>query len=212
MALLPTGFVVGTNGVHNASPTEQIGGAAMGITSATTITTGSPLTSTLPIYDNVYKGGNRRVLAIAASGGNHAYSAQKALSSGTFAYDASGYIIRSYSTQINGTASTLMSNMGNAGYRLRRSLVQKSRGIGYATAFRAGYFRFTKISGQRTNWSTAPTALSATFKSTTSNSTDSDDQALYVTYRSVPGELTYMIGSTIASEAPKQDNYKAKNA
>lgn len=208
MALLPTGYVVGTNGVYNVSPTEQIGGAAFGITDATTVTAGKPLTYVMPIKDNVGKIGNGRSLPIALSGVNHVYATQKTVSAGTFAYETYSPVIRTVSTTLNGIANTALLINGNSGSRLRRSLVQKSRGIGYGTAFRAGYFRFTKIAGQRNNWSVAPSALNATFKSTTSNSTDSDDQALYVTYRSIPGELVYMHGSL----DPKQDDYKAKTA
>lgn len=210
MALLPSGYVVGTNGVHNASPTEKIGGTIFGTTDATSIAAGSPVTYRMPIKDQSGKFGNGRSYPIVTSGAGHVYNAIRSLPGGTFAYETYEPMIRMSSTKVNGTASTKMSIMGNADTRLRRGLKQKDLGIGYGTAFRAGYFSFTKISGQRSNWSTAPSALSNTFKSTTNNGVDSDDQGMYVTYRAVPGELVYALGSAITSISPKLDDYKAK--
>ena len=196
MALLPTGYVISCRGT-GVAPLEQIGGAAMGITDATTVTTGSPFTSTLPIRDAITTGAmiSRRSRAIAASGLNHAYSAQRAMTSGTFAYDPNAFIIQRYSTTINGIASNAMLFTDGDSYRLRRALRQKSWGYKYSTAIRAGYFSFTKISGKRTNWTTNPSALNDTFRSTTNNAVASDDQGMFVTYRSIPGELVYLSGS-----------------
>jgi hypothetical protein len=116
-------------------------------------------------------------------------------------------MLMGYTTMINGLANTKLKIVGGDGFRQRRAIKLKDRGAKYGTAFRAGYFNFTGVTAQRTNWSTAPTALTNMFTSTTSNSTDADDQAQYVTWRTEPGELTYMGASGVK---PYTDNYKAK--
>ena len=50
MALLPTGYVVSCRGT-GVAPLEQIGAVALGITDATTVTTGNPYTQTLNYKD-----------------------------------------------------------------------------------------------------------------------------------------------------------------
>lgn len=206
MAMLPSGYVVGTRGVHT-TPVEQIGAVALGITDATTVTTGNPYTQTLSIKDAVTNStmSTRRSRAIEASGTYHTYSAQKALAAGTFAYDPNAFLIHGYSTTINGIANTSIQITGADSFRQRTALKQKSWGYKYSTAIRAGYFSFTKISGKRTNWTTAPSALNDTFRSTTNNAVASSDEAQFVTFRSVPGELTYMDGSA----NPITDEYPA---
>jgi hypothetical protein len=147
----------------------------------------------------------RRSVPVALSGTFHTYSAQKALSAGTFAYDPNAFLIQGYSTTINGIANNALLFTDGDQFRLRRALIQKSWGYKYSTAIRAGYFSFTKIAGKRTNWSTAPSSLNDTFRSTTNNGNASSDEAQYVTFRSVPGELTYMDGS----RNPITDEYPA---
>jgi hypothetical protein len=211
MAMLPSGFIVSTTGVYTNYPTEKIGGVAAGVTSATTVTAGQPLTSVMPLSSILPTSivSTRRSRVIAASGTAHAYSAAKAttISSGTFAYDQDEFMIMGVTDTINGLANTKIKMVGGDGFRQRRAIKLKDRGAGHGTAFRAGYFNFTGVTAQRTNWSTAPSALTNTFKSTTSNSTDADDHAQYVTWRTEPGELTYMGASGVV---PFTDNYKAK--
>lgn len=205
MAVLPTGYVIGTRGV--TIPVEQIGAVALGITDASTVTTGNPYTQTLSIKDSITTSvvSTRRSRPIEASGTYHTYSAQKALSAGTFAYNPNAFLISGYSTTINGIANTSLQITGDDGFRQRTALKQKSWGYKYSTAIRAGYFSFTKISGKRTNWTTNPSSLNDTFRSTTNNAVASSDEALYVTFRSVPGELTYMDGGL----HPFTDEYAA---
>jgi hypothetical protein len=206
MALLPSGYVVGTRGTHT-TPTEQIGAVALGITDATTVTTGNPYTQTLSIKDAVTNSAmsTRRSLPKALSGGSHTYSAQKAYTAGTFAYEPNAALIQGYSTTVNGVANNALLFTDGDSYRRRTALKQKSWGYKYSTAIRAGYFSFTKISGKRTNWTTDPSSLNETFRSTTNNAVDSSDEAQFVTFRSVPGELTYMDGS----RHPITDEYPA---
>ncbi len=207
MAVLPSGYNVGTTGTHTGTPVQKVGGVAIGITNATTVTTGSPFTLTMPVMSvlTTTKLSERRSVPKALSGTAHTYSAQKALTSGTFAYDPNAFLIRGYSTTVNGIANTSLLINGNEQFRQRRALKLKSFGAKTSTAWLAGYFSFTGVVNQRTNWTTAPSALNDTFKSTTNNGTNADDQAQYVTYRSVPGELVYLQGSTV----PFQDDYKA---
>lgn len=207
MALLPSGYAVGTTGNSITSPTEQLGGVMIGITTATAVTTGNPVTQTFNVRDTA-ETPNRRVVPVAASGAAHAFSTQKAYTSGTFAYNQSEFLIRTHADTINGVASNVLLINGNESGRLRRSLKQNAWGAKTSTAWRAGYFSFLRIAGQRTNWTTAPTANNATFKSTTNNGTDSSDEAIYVTFRSVPGELTYMRGEA----HPFTDEYAAVTA
>ena len=207
MALLPTGYVVSCRGT-GVAPLEQLGGCAMMITDATTVTSGSPYTQTLNLKDSVTNSlvSTRRSRPIEASGTFHTYSAQKAYTAGTFAYTPSaGFLIQGYSTSINGVANNALLFTDGDSYRLRTALIQKSWGYKYSTAIRAGYFSFTKISGKRTNWTTAPSSLNETFRSTTNNAVASSDEAQFVTFRSVPGELTYMDGS----RHPITDEYPA---
>lgn len=206
MALLPTGYVVSCRGT-GVAPLEQLGGCAMMITDATTVTSGSPYTQTLNLKDSVTNStmSTRRNRVIEASGTYHAYSAQKALTAGTFAYEPNAFLIYGYSTTVNGIANTSLLITGADSYRQRTALKQKSWGYKYSTAIRAGYFSFTKISGKRTNWTTAPSSLNETFRSTTNNAVASSDEAQFVTFRSVPGELTYMDGS----RHPITDEYPA---
>jgi len=206
MALLPTGYVVSCRGT-GVAPLEQIGGVAMGITDATTVTTGSPFTQTFSVKDAITSStmSTRRNRVAEASGTYHTYSAQKALSAGTFAYNQDAFLIHGYSTTINGISNNSLLFTGGDSYRQRTALKQKSWGYKYSTAIRAGYFSFTKIAGKRTNWTTAPSSLNDTFRSTTNNAVASSDEAQFVTFRSVPGELTYMDGS----RNPITDEYPA---
>lgn len=205
MAILPTGFVVGTKGVYNVVPTEEIGATILGITSATSTGGKLPVTQTFQFNSAIHQNRLNFSVPVAVSGTLHTYSAQKAYSSGTFAYKQRAFMINGYTTAINGVANTSLAIPGAEFIKNRRALRQKSWGYKYSTAIRNRYFSFTKISGQRTNWSTAPSSLNETFRSTTNNAVDSDDQAMYVTFRSIPGELTYMQGG----KNPFSDDYKA---
>lgn len=209
MAMLPSGYVVSTTGVYTNYPTEKVnGGTALGLTNSTSITT-SPMTRIFPVYTAASDGiPNRRNLPVEASGTNHAYNAAKTRSAGTFAYDGSGILIRTVSTTINGAANTALQINGNEQFRDRRRLRQKAWGAKTTTAWRAGYFRWTRNNGSsnpRSAWSTTPTALNENFVLPTNNASNSDDQGQYSTFRSIPGELVYLQGALL----PYQDDYKA---
>jgi hypothetical protein len=204
MAMLPTGIVISTTGT--VAPTEKIGGVALGLTSTTVTTTKSPITKILTIRDTAMDGAAvRSSVMVELSGTGHTYSTTKALTSGVFAYKQipSQFLARGMATMINGSANNSLRIVGNEQNRVRRNIATKSVGAQTNTAFRSGYFRHTGISGQRTNWSTAPSTNKVTYQNGVGGSID--DQAIYVTYKSIPGEFVYMDGSL----TPKQDNYKS---
>jgi hypothetical protein len=201
--ILPTGYNIGTQSI--SVPTDKDGGVAVGITAATSVSAGQPLTQTRPFskLGTESLAYTRRSEPVAISGG--AMDVQKAYAAGTFAYDQVAFLMRTYSSTVNGVANTTLLYNGNEQHRQRRYLKQKDMGASLLAAHRAGYWQPLGIANQRSNWSTSPTALSNTFTSTTNNAVDSDDQGIYVTFRSIPGELVYMEGSL----TPKQDDYKA---
>lgn len=208
MALLPSGYVFGTTG-DSATPTEKPdGGTIVGITSATDTTNG-PITQTFPFYENALGGREKRSVPKAVSGEAHAFSAQKAYSAGTFAYDPtnSQFTIRTVADKINNVSNTTLLIPGNAAFRTHRHVSNKSKGAKTSTAYRAGYWNALGVSEQRTNWTTAPSSNNVNYVLPTNNGSNADDQAIYVTYKSVPGELAYMYGAI----DPLQDEYPARN-
>ena len=194
MALLPNTIIYGATG-NSSSPTEKLdGGTVVGITSASDTTNG-PITQTFPLTSNAIDGDVRQVLVLEASGAAHAYSAQKAFADGTFAYVQDQFMIRTVATKINNVASTLLSINGEAANRPHTLISNKSKGAKTSTAHRSGYWRGVGISGQRTNWSSAPATNNVSYVLPTDNSNPAVDQGQFVTYRSVPGELAYMYGA-----------------
>ncbi|MCW4040566.1 MAG: hypothetical protein NWE83_07420 [Candidatus Bathyarchaeota archaeon] len=205
MALLPNTIIYGTTG-NNSAPTEKPdGGTVIGITSASDTTNG-PITQTFNLTDNAIDGETRRVVVLEASGTAHAYSAQRADTGGTFAYEQDQFIIRNVTTEINGQSNTVLQINGIPRDRPKTLISNSAKGALLSTAHRLGYWQGVGISAQRTNWSTAPSTGSITFKLPTNNATDADDQGQFVTYKSVPGELAYMYGAI----DPLQDEYKAR--
>jgi len=205
MALLPNTIIYGTTS-NSSSPTEKRdGGTIVGITSASDTTNG-PATQTFPLTSNAIDGETRRVVVIEASGAAHSYSATKAYSGGTFAYDQVQFMIRTVATKINNVSSTLLSINGLPANRPHTLVSNKSKGAKTSTAHRAGYWRPVGISGQRTNWSVAPLSNNVSYVLPTNNGSNASDQGQFVTYRSVPGELAYMYGAIDAKLA----DYPAK--
>lgn len=205
MALLPNTKIYGTTG-NNSSPTEKVGGGVVvGITSATTVTNGSPLTQTFPITQNSIAVNADAGFVVSATGDGHAYNAQIINNAGTFNYKQSQFMIRGVANKINNITNLSIFNNGNEGNIVRRAITLQQKGAKTVSAMVAGYWNPLGISGQRTNWSTAPVSASGTYFLPTDNTTAADDQAIFVTYRTVPGELVYMYGAI----DPLQDEYKA---
>lgn len=202
MALLPSGYIYSTKNNHGAAY-EVLGGVAIGISSATA-TGVNLMTSRRVVKDLAVKHG--RVKPVRSSG-NSAFNAIGTLGyggGGTFAYEATDYMVMRLATTLNGSASTVL-KFASAAPRARRYLRQKAWGAQTSSSFRAGRFNWNGITGQRHPWSVYPSGNNATFKSTTNNGTNSDDQAIFVTYMSVPGELVYMEGKA----NPTTDEYHA---
>ena len=195
MALLPSGYIVATTGNSNTPVEKANGGTIVGITSATTTTAGSPVTRTFPLTNNAIDGRVKRVVVIAASGQAHSYSAQKALAAGTFAYDQNQFMIRTVATRINNIASTLLSINGLPFNRPKNLVTNKSKGAQTSSAYRSGYWNGFGITNQRSNWSTPPASNNVNYVLPTNNASNAADQAQFVTYKSVPGELVYMYGA-----------------
>lgn len=194
MALLPNTIIYGSTG-NNSSPTELIAGVAIGVTSATSTGSSNFMSRAFTVKENAVEGvPGRRNLPVAASGAGHAFSTQVAVVGGNFAYDQVQFMIRGVATSINGSANNAIRFNGNEQHRGTTLVSNKSHGAKTATAMRAGYFNMLGISQQRTNWSTAPATANANYFLPTNNGSAATDQAVYVTYRSVPGELTYMYG------------------
>lgn len=205
MALLPNTIVYGTTG-NNSSPMEKKnGGVVVGITS-TTDTTNGPIKLAFPLTSNAIDGAFRRNRVVEASGVAHAFSTKKCVTAGSFAYNQTQYMVIGVATGINGIANTALRFAGSVD-RPHRNISLKSKGAKTSTAIRAGYFRYMKISGQRTLWSTAPATNNVSYVLPTNNASNADDQGMYVTYRSVPGELVYMYGTI----DPKMKDYPSHN-
>lgn len=195
--------IYGTTG-NNASPVEKRdGGTMIGITSVTDTTSG-PITQTFNLADNSVDG-VRRSTVQEVSGTAHAFSTTKADTAGTFAYEQSQFIVRGVATKINNIANTAILINGTTVNRPKTAISNKSKGSLFGTAYRAGYFRNTGISGQRTSWSTPPSSGNGDYVSTTNNAVAASDQCQFVTYRTIPGELTFMYGAI----DPKQLDYPA---
>lgn len=207
MALLPTGIIVVPTGVTKTiTPIESIGGVVIGVSSATDTSAGNPITEQFLFKRN----GIKAVASapIESTSANSAYNATTAISStGTFAYDQSQFMIKGVATNINNTASVALAIGGMSDNRPHKNDSNKAKGAKTSTAYRTGYWRALGISGQRTNWSTAPTTNNVSYVLPTNNGSDAVDQAMYVTYKAVPGELAYRDGSA----NPIQDEYKAKS-
>lgn len=209
MATLPTGYVVTTTGDYSTN-VELIGGVIANTTSATTVGAGNPLTRAFTLAQTVASGINyQRSVPKALSGAAHAYSAQTATGGGTFAYNApaTNWLIRTLGDPVNGSASNVLLFNGNEEHRSRTLISNSQKGAQTSSAHRSGYWRGIGISGQRTNWSTPPSTNNVTYRLPTNNAVDAADQAQFVTYKSVPGELTYHYGS---GATPTTDEYAAR--
>ena len=208
MALLPSGFIVQPKMAGNRNnPVEVKGGVVVGITNATDITKGNAVTEVFQFSANAI--GELDVLTTPKESASvHSASNQTGvLSGGTFAYNQSQFMVRTSATNINNSSSTALLIPGYGSMAPpHRSVTNSSKGAKTSTAWRARYFNWLGIAGQRTNWSTAPATNNVSYVLTTDNSSNASDQAIFVTYKAIPGELAYMDGSP----DPIQDEYKGR--
>lgn len=209
------------NTVGGAFSGAREGGTVLGNTTATSV-----ITKTLPLKDNatVFKDGT-----LPKAKNNGLVANQKALSSGTFAYDAVGnYVIATISSTLSGVAnnSLLITSRGDG----TRSIAQFEHDFGakLLTMWRTNRFSWlgvkadgTKL-GSRRNWtnaisgggdaSAAPPTLSAQnmLNPETGSTAYHSDSAANPT-RAIPGELVMKVDFVTTSVASGGDffDYKA---
>jgi len=188
------------NAVGGAFTADVVGGTAIGITSATTVTAGSPITRTFTVAEQGVDGVNR------FSGPKDVDATVEALAStGTFAYDQAAWIFRGNqaSNTINGTASTLLSIGGNEQHRDGDHSTLSPIGAKTLTAWRANLFNPLGVSTSRSPWdSPGPLTMTGTnFHDGVGGATTVDDA---IGTQAVPGELTYMYGAIVANTGEYQ--------
>lgn len=207
MALLPSGIIVATKGANAAknSPTEVRGGVIVGITSATDVEVGNPVTEVFQFSANAI--GERDVDTTPKESASVLSTSNQTgvLTGGTFAYNQVEFMMMMSADTINNSSATALLIGGQTTPPPHRSISNKSKGAKTSTAYRAGYWRALGIAGQRTNWSTAPSTNNVAYQETTGTG-NADDEAIFVTYKAIPGELAYMDGSP----NPIQDEYKGR--
>ena len=203
---IPSTYKLGTTDNTDTTPTEKIGGVVIGVTSATTVTAGEPVTKVVDLKTQGTDGavGGRRTSPKDTASTVEA----KGASIGTFAYDQVAFMLRGYqaSNKINNSTSTELTINGNGDDRDNERSSVKPVGGKTLTAFAARYWQPLGITDQRTNWSTAPTAMNVAnfLDPATGSATAVPDGA--VGTEAVPGELAYLYGAL----DPKQDDYKAR--
>ena len=187
------------NAVGGAFTADVVGGAAIGITSATTVTAGSPITRTFTVAEQGVDGVDR------FSGPKDVEATVEALAStGTFAYDQAAWIFRGNqaSNTINGTASTLLSIGGNEQHRDGDHSTLSPIGAKTLTSMASNEFDPLGISGKRHNWESIPATMTGTnFHDGVGGATTVDDA---IGTQAVPGELTYMYGAIVANTGEYQ--------
>ena len=117
----PKAALVSTTDNTDTAPVQKEGGTAIGITDASTVTTGSPITKTFNLRDNANDGAVKRSRVVAINGGTQATpvgvtGVQTAKGSGTIAFDpgvaghtienGNGWIIRGWANYINNVSNT----------------------------------------------------------------------------------------------------------
>lgn len=188
------------NTTGGAFTADNIGGTAIGITSATTTTAGSPLTRTFTLAEQGVDGLDR------SSGPKDvAYTVEALANTGTFAYNQVAFMFRGNqaSNTINGTASTLLSVGGNEQYRDSDHSTVAPIGAKVLTAWASNSFDPLGVAGQRHNWGSGiPGTMTGTNFNNTFGGTATVDDAIGTD--AVPGELTYMYGAILANTGEYQ--------
>ena len=141
----------------------------------------------------------------------------KVAKAGTWAYQAAGeYMVRRMATTINGSADDVLQSGGSN--HPRRSIHVRSNQIGakLVTAHRAGYWRPTGVSGQRTNWSSALDGANVDSDGNYADNTGafsatSDDAARVTPWNSsgIPAELVYLETGKVSTANMKDYPYKS---
>lgn len=149
----------------------------------------------------------------AGSGPKADVNAKKSRSGGDFAYQAEGkYVVRRMCDELNGLANDAI-NSGGSDTAARKSIHVRSDQIGAKrlTAYAAGNWRPTGISGQRTNWSTLNSANANYANNTGALSATADDAGRVTPWNSsgVPAELVYVETGKVSTANMKDYPYKS---
>ena len=193
---IPSTYKVSTTDNTDTTPTEKIGGVVIGVTSATTVTTGQPVTKVFDLKTQGTDGaaGGRRVTPKDTDFTN------AVLSGGTFAYDQVAWMLigNQSNNKINNVASTALTIMAGERLRDRERSSLTPIGAKTSTAWRDGSFEYLGVSAQRTPWGSGiPDPMNAADYHDGFGGVTIIDNA--VGTRAIPGELAYMYGSLIAN-------------
>ena len=204
---IPSTYKVAPTG-DGAFTAQKIGGVVIGITSATTVTAGSPVTKVFDLKTQGTDGDDKRTTPKDTVASANAYTVG-ALGSGvgTFAYDQSAWVFigNQANNKINNSASTVLTLNGHESARDNERSSLTPIGAKTLTAFAAQKWMPLGITAQRTNWSVAPTAMNvADYDDGDTSTATTVDNAIGT--KAVPGELAYMYGALDA----KQDDYKER--
>lgn len=151
-------------------------------------------------------------------------NAEKALSGGTWDYQAAGeYMVRRMATTLNGSANSVLTSGGSN--HPRRSIHVRSNQIGakIGHAMRDGRWRPTGISGQRSNWHSAGSyvgtvdsivgvvgSANANYAGSNGSLSATADSAARPT-RAVPGEFVILAQHASWSESVQGDGTVSEN-
>ena len=192
---IPSVYKLSTTDNTDTTPKEKIGGVVIGITSATTVTVGEPVTKVFDLKTQGTDGVDRRTAPK-----DTAATVEALAATGTFAYDQVAFMLRGNqsSNTINASASTELQINGNGDDRNRERSSLTPIGAKTSTAWRDGSFEYLGVSAQRTPWgSGTPGPMNAANYQDAVGGVTTVDNA--VGTRAIPGELAYMYGSVLAN-------------
>ena len=195
---IPSTYKLSTTDNTDTTPTEKIGGVVIGVTSATTVTTGQPVTKVFDLLTQGTDGaeGGRRVTPKDTA----STIESKGSGTGTFAYDQVAWMLigNQSNNKINNVASTALTIMAGERLRDRERSSLTPIGAKTSTAWRDGSFEYLGVSAQRTPWgSGTPGPMNAAnYQDSVGGVTTVDNG---VGTRAIPGELAYMFGSLVAT-------------
>ena len=194
---IPSTYKLSTTDNTDTTPTEKIGGVVIGVTSATTVTAGEPITKVFDLKTQGTDGvaGGRRVTPKDTA----STIESKGSGTGTFAYDQVAFMLRGNqsSNKINNVASTNLQINGNERMRDREHSSLTPIGAKTSTAWRANFFNPLGVSASRSPWDSAPGPMNAANYQDAVGGVTTVDNA--VGTRAIPGELAYMYGSVLAN-------------
>ena len=191
---IPSTYKLSTTDNTDTTPTEKIGGVVIGITSATTVTVGEPVTKVFDLKTQGTDGVDRRTAPK-----DTAATVEALAATGTFAYDQVAFMLRGNqsSNTINASASTELQINGNGDDRDRERSSLTPIGAKTRTAWVGNFFNPLGVSGSRSPWDSAPGPMNAAnYQDAVGGVTTVDDA---VGTRAIPGELAYMYGAILAN-------------